>query len=144
MHLLSPWILATSLKWQSKNKIFKILNEKTTVFKLGEFQIIIIWNFQMLLPDLHTGFSSPERPDAMIFIFWMLSFKPTFSLSTFTCIKRLFRRRCCESAAFNMSANLENSAMATGPEKVSFHSNSNERQYQRMPKLPYNCTHLTR
>ena len=28
-------------------------------------------------------------PDAMIFIFWMLSFKPTFSLSTFTFIKRL-------------------------------------------------------
>ena len=29
-------------------------------------------------------------PDAMIFIFWMLSFKPTLSLSTFTFIKRLF------------------------------------------------------
>ena len=29
-------------------------------------------------------------PDAMIFSFWMLSFKPTFSLSTFTFIKRLF------------------------------------------------------
>ena len=29
-------------------------------------------------------------PDAMIFIFWMLSFKPTFSLSSFTIIKRLF------------------------------------------------------
>ena len=29
-------------------------------------------------------------PDAMIFIFWMLSFKLTFSLSTFTFIKRLF------------------------------------------------------
>ena len=28
-------------------------------------------------------------PDAMIFVFWMLSFKPTFSLSTFTFIKRL-------------------------------------------------------
>ena len=28
--------------------------------------------------------------DAMIFIFWMLSFKPTFSLSSFTLIKRLF------------------------------------------------------
>ena len=28
-------------------------------------------------------------PDAMIFIFWMLSFKPTFSLSTVTFIKRL-------------------------------------------------------
>ena len=29
-------------------------------------------------------------PDAMIFVFWMLSFKPTFSLSTFTFIKRPF------------------------------------------------------
>ena len=29
-------------------------------------------------------------PDAIIFVFWMLSFKPTFSLSTFTFIKRLF------------------------------------------------------
>ena len=29
-------------------------------------------------------------PDAMIFIFWMLSFKPTFSLYSFTFIKRLF------------------------------------------------------
>jgi len=28
-------------------------------------------------------------PDAMIFVFWMLSIKPTFSLSTFTYIKRL-------------------------------------------------------
>ena len=29
-------------------------------------------------------------PDAMIFDFWMLSFKPAFSLSSFTFIKRLF------------------------------------------------------
>ena len=29
-------------------------------------------------------------PDAMIFVFWMLSFRPTFSLSSFTSIKRLF------------------------------------------------------
>ena len=29
-------------------------------------------------------------PDAMILIFWTLSFKPTFSLSSFTFIKRLF------------------------------------------------------
>ena len=33
---------------------------------------------------------------------------------------------CCQSAAFNMPANLENSALATGLEKVSFHSNSKE------------------
>ena len=29
-------------------------------------------------------------PDAMILVFWMLSFKPTFSLSSFTFIKQLF------------------------------------------------------
>ena len=28
--------------------------------------------------------------DAMILVFWMLSFKPTFSLSSFTFIKRIF------------------------------------------------------
>ena len=30
------------------------------------------------------------RLDAMIFVFWMLSFKPAFSLSSFTVIKKLF------------------------------------------------------
>ena len=29
-------------------------------------------------------------PDAMILVFWVLSFKPTFSLSSFTFIKRFF------------------------------------------------------
>ena len=29
-------------------------------------------------------------PDAMIFVFWMLSFRPTFSLSSYTFIQRLF------------------------------------------------------
>ena len=42
-----------------------------------------------------------------------------------------------------MPANLENSAMATGLEKVSFHSNPKERQCQRMFKLLYNGTLLT-
>ena len=46
--------------------------------------------------------------------------------------------------AVNMPANLENSAVATGLEKVSFHSNPKERQRQRMLKLLHNCTHLTR
>ena len=43
-----------------------------------------------------------------------------------------------------MPAKLENSAVATGLEKVSFHSNLKERQCQRMLKLPHNCSHLTR
>ena len=36
-------------------------------------------------------------PEAMILVFWMLSFKPTFSLSSFTFIKRLFFfAYCCK------------------------------------------------
>ena len=54
------------------------------------------------------------------------------------------KRWCCESAALNMPASLENSAVVTGLEKVSFHLNPKEGQCQRMLKLPHNCTHLTR
>ena len=43
-----------------------------------------------------------------------------------------------------MPANLGNSVVATGLEKVSFPSNTKERQCQRMFKLPHNYTHLTR
>ena len=50
---------------------------------------------------------------------------------------------CCESAALNMPADLEYSAVATGLEKISFHSNPKERQCQRIFKLLHNCIHLT-
>ena len=43
----------------------------------------------------------------------------------------------------SMPGNLENSAVATGGENVSFHSNPKERQCQRMLKLLHNCTHLS-
>ena len=42
-----------------------------------------------------------------------------------------------------MPANLENSAVATGLEKVSFHSNIKEGQCQRMFRLPHICTQFT-
>ena len=45
--------------------------------------------------------------------------------------------------AVTMSGNLENSAVATELEKVTFHSNPKEKQCQKMFKLPYNCTHFT-
>ena len=48
-----------------------------------------------------------------------------------------------DDAALNMPANLEISAVATGLEKIRFHSNPKERQCQRMFKLLYNCTQLT-
>ena len=42
-----------------------------------------------------------------------------------------------------MPAKLENSAVAKGLEKVSFHSNPKERQCKWILKLLHNCTHLT-
>ena len=48
-----------------------------------------------------------------------------------TKVKLLVPNRYCGSAALNMPANLENSAVAIGLEKVSFHSKS---QIKAMPK----------
>ena len=49
-----------------------------------------------------------------------------------------------DDATLNMPANLEKSAVATGLENVSFHSNPKERQCQKLLELPHNCIHLTR
>ena len=52
--------------------------------------------------------------DAMIFVFWMLSFKPTYSCSSFTFIKRLFSSsslsaiRVVSSAYLRLSSKLQN------------------------------------
>ena len=42
-----------------------------------------------------------------------------------------------------MPASLENLGVSTVLEKVSFHSNPKERQFQRMLKLQHNCTRHT-
>ena len=81
-----------------------------------------------------SGLPCPPVSNTKLFLIWSMERNP----------KRNSKRGCCESATLNMSANLENSAVATGLEKVSFHSNPKERQCQRMLKLPHNCTHLTR
>ena len=43
----------------------------------------------------------------------------------------------------SVSQQVWKTAVATGLEKVSFHSSLEEGQGQRMFKLPYSCTHLT-
>ena len=53
------------------------------------------------------------------------------------------KRWCYQSAVLNMPTNLENSTMATGLEKVSFHSNPKKEQCQRMFKWPHNCINFT-
>ena len=98
-------------------------------------------------PDKHDGVITHLEPD-------ILECEVKWALGSITMNKatagdgisvELFhpKRWCCESAMFSMPANLENSAVATGLEKVSFHSNPKERQCQRILKLPHDCTHLT-
>ena len=55
-------------------------------------------------------------------------------------ILKMMLWECCTQYA----SKFKNSAVATGLEKVSFHSNPKERQCQRIFKLLHNCTHLTR
>ena len=103
-------------------------------------------------PDNHNGVITDLEPDILEWeVKWALGSITTnklvevmeFQLSYFKSYKMMLWM-CFECAAVNMSANLENSAVATGLEKVSFHSSPKERQCQRMLKLPHNCTHLTR
>ena len=63
-------------------------------------------------------------------------------LSDWTVINWL-KRWCCESDVLNMPEILENSAVAIGLEKISFHFNPKEGQWQRMFKLLYNCANFT-
>ena len=51
---------------------------------------------------------------------------------------------CRPRSSPSPSPGREISAVATGLEKVSFHSNPKQRQCQRMLKLLHNCTYLTR
>ena len=94
-------------------------------------------------PDSHDGVTTHLEPDILeCEVKWALESITTNKASGGNAIE-IAPVELCESAALNMPANLENSAVATGLEKVSVHSNPKERQCQRMLKLPHNCTHLT-
>ena len=98
-------------------------------------------------PDNHNGVITHLEPDILeCEVKWALGSimmnKPSrgdeITVELFQILKAISNRK-----ALNMPANLETSAAATGLQKVSFHSNSKEKQCQRMFKLPHNCTHLT-
>ena len=84
--------------------LFNMLPRFATAFLPSSKRLLISWQQSpsavILEPkkikSLTVSIVSPSiyhevmGPDAMILLFWMLSFKPTFSLSSFTFIKRLF------------------------------------------------------
>ena len=122
----------------------------------GRLQQYVNWEF----PDVQAGFRKDRGTrDQIANIHWIiepdiLECVVKWALESIT-VKRASggdgirlaisnpERWCCEGAAPTMPANLENSGVATGLEKVSFYSNPKERQWQRMLELLYNCTHLT-
>ena len=94
-------------------------------------------------PDNHDGVTTDLEPD-------ILECEDKWALGSITMNKasvgdgipvELFQ--ILKDDALNMPTNLENSAMATGLEKVSFLPEPKERQCQRMLKLPHNCILLT-
>ena len=56
--------------------------------------------------------------DAMIFVFWMLSFKPTFSLSSFTFIKNIPKKRTCSSASFENPSSINSETCVWFPGSI--------------------------
>ena len=99
-------------------------------------------------PDNHDGVITDLEPDILEWeVDWALESITTNKASGGDGIPvevfQILNDDAVKVLQFNMPANLENSAVATGLEKVSFHSNPKERQCQRMLKLPHNCTHLT-
>ena len=92
------------LCWQNNVYVFKTLSEFIIGFIPRSKRLLISWlqSQSAVIFGIqenkvcHCFIVSPSichevmRPDAMIFVFLMLSFKPTFSLSSFTFIKRLF------------------------------------------------------
>ena len=94
-------------------------------------------------PDNHDGVITHLEPDILeCEVKWALGNITTNKASGDDGIPvELFQ--ILKDDALIMPANVENSAVATGLEKVSLHSNPKERQCQRMSKLPHNCTHLT-
>ena len=85
-------------------------------------------------PDNHESVITHLETD-ILEVEWALGSITTNKASGDDGIPVQILRWCCESAALNMPANLENSAVAAGLEKVRFYSNPKERQCQRMLKL---------
>ena len=98
-------------------------------------------------PDNHDGVITQLEPDILEWeVKWALGSITTNKASRGDGIPVELSQILKDDAVkvlLNMSANLENSSVATGLEKVSFHSNPKERLCQRMLKLLHSCTHLT-
>ena len=144
--LVFPILLfsSVSLHWSLRKDFLSLLAILwNSAFKWVYLPFLLCLPFSSLLsylylhdPDNHNGVITHLEPD-------ILECEVKWALESITRNKtsggdgipvelfQILLRWSCESAALNMPANLENSAVATGLEKVSFHSSPTERQCQR-------------
>ena len=113
---LTRWTLVSKVR----SLLFNMLSRLVTAFLPRSKHLLIPWLLSpsavILEPPkrksltVSTVFSSVCHEvmgrDAMILIFWMLSFKPAFSLSSFTFIKRLFSSSSLSAIRVVLSAYL--------------------------------------
>ena len=97
---LSRWTFASKVLSLHFNKLSKFVTDflprsKHLLILWVQSPSTVIWEPKKI-KSVTVSIVSPcichevKGPDAMILVFWMLSFKPTLSLSSFTFIKRLF------------------------------------------------------
>ena len=126
-----------------KNRNSIDLTEATNIKKRWQEYTEELYKRDLNDPDKHNGVITHLEPDILkCKVKWALGSIITNKASGGYAIPfELFQ--ILKDDAVKVPANLENSVVATGLEKVSFHSNPKERQCQRMFKLLHNCTHLT-
>ena len=93
-------------------------------------------------PDNHDGVITHLEPDILeCEVKWVLeSITMNKASGGDGIVAELLFQILKDDAVLDMPAHLEHSAVATGLEKVSFHSNPKERQCQTILKLLHNCT----
>ena len=110
--------------------------------------LLVSYHFAFSYPDNHDDVITNLEPDILeCEVKWALGSIATHKASGGDGIPverfQVLKDDAVKVLQLNMPANLENSAVATGLEKVRFHSNPKERQCQRMFKLLHNCSHIT-
>ena len=85
-----------SLLFNMLSKLVIVFFQEASVFSFHGCSHHLQWFWSLPKQSVTASIVSPSicqevmGPDVMILVFWMLSFKPTFKLSSFTFIKRLF------------------------------------------------------
>ena len=81
--MLSRWVI-TFLPWSKRLWISWLQSPSTVILEPPKIKSVTVSTVSPSICHEVMG------PDALILVFWMLSFKPTFWLSSFSFIKRLF------------------------------------------------------